>query len=157
MKASVAPNLLFQSLVGGGGGNRVWSGPPIMHACINNSHACIYDSMLDKFFSIMILSAPMDVMAQLKNDDSISATITWKMPKDMQNADQCYEVFYLSEEGIENSKEARGSECSLKNLEPDKTYTITVGILKKPIRSRSIKITTKQHCTLWLHCCPKDI
>ena len=97
----------------------------------------------------MVLSAPMDVMAQLKNDDSISATVTWKMPKDVQNADQCYEVIYLSE-GIENSKKARGSECTLKNLEADKAYTITVGLLKKPIRSHSIKITTKQHCTLWL-------
>ena len=117
--------------------------------------ACLIN--IESILLIMVLSAPLDVMAQLKNDDSISAKVTWKMPKDMQNADPCYEVFYLSEEGIENSKEARGYECSLKNLEPDKTYTITVGILKKPIRSRSIKITTKQHCTLWLHCYPKHI
>ena len=97
----------------------------------------------------MVVSAPMDVMVQLINDDSICAKVMWKMQKNMQNADQCYEVFY-SQEGIENREQARKSECLLKNLKPDTIYTITVGILNKPIRSGSIKITTKQHCTLWL-------
>ena len=97
----------------------------------------------------MVVSASMDVMAQLINDDSICVKVMWTMPENMQNADQCYEVFY-SQEGIENREQARKSECLLKNLKPDTIYTITVGILNKPIRSRSIKITTKQHCTLWL-------
>ena len=99
----------------------------------------------------MVFSAGMDVMAQLKNDDSICVKVTWsKMQEDMQNADHRYEVVYSPEGGIENREQASGSECLLKNLKPDTIYTITVGILNKPIRSRSIKITTKQHCTLWL-------
>ena len=88
-------------------------------------------------------------MAQLRNVDSICAKVTWKMPKDMGNDAQSYRVFYSPEKGPEESTEVQKCECKLENLQPNTTYIIAVESLLHPTsRSRSIKITTKQYCTL---------